>query len=390
MMASRWTSRLESDPSHCLRCRSPLAVGERVTWSAAGRAAGLICEACSVPRCTEFAPPAPPASPAPTTTPTTPTTPTAAPTIAAAIEAAIAAAVAAVPAAPAPTIDPDAILAAARDAAREAVADALAPTRIVVARPPDVTTPTMVTHRLFPTLLKHAAARRHTYIWGPTQSGKSKAAAQVADALGLPYYELALSKTTSRSEIFGYQTTVGEYVPSLLYRAYTTGGVYCLDEFDNGRPDLQVSTNNLIANGRGAFPCGMVERHRDFVLIATGNTAGRGADPSYPERLAFDASTLARFVSLSWPYDESLERTLALAEWSQAGPWVDWIVKIRAFATKTMPRLIVAPTASTRGAAMLRDGFGVDETAESLLWRGLDDASKGKVLASHPLPKVAS
>jgi hypothetical protein len=134
----------------------------------------------------------------------------------------------------------------------------------------------------------------------------------------------------------------------------------------------------------------MVERHADFVLVATGNTAGRGADPSYPERLAFDASTLARFVSLSWPYDETLERALALAEWPQAGPWVDWIIQVRAFASKTMPRLIVAPTASTRGAAMLRDGFGAEETAESLLWRGLDDASKGKVLASHPLPKVAS
>ena len=76
--------------------------------------------------------------------------------------------------------------------------------------------------------------------------------------------------------------------------------------------------NSALANGSCAFADGMVKRHEDFILIATANTFGNGANAQYVGRNQLDSATLDRFVTIEWGYDEELEMAIASdKEWCE-------------------------------------------------------------------------
>jgi MoxR-like ATPase len=259
---------------------------------------------------------------------------------------------------------------------------------IVVKNDIEIARVTDAQHKLFPRLMRNVTLRKATYLWGEAGSGKSTTAKTIATALNLPYYYLALQAQTTKSELMGYMDATGNYVKTDFYRAYSGGGVFLLDELELGNGNLLGSLNGALANGKASFPCGITDRHPDFVCIATGNTPALGATPAYSDRRALDGSVRDRFAFIEWNIDEDLELHLSSALFAKSEVWVKWVQAVRKAAKAISPRLIVTQRASLEGCDLLNAGDEVENVAEMYVFRGFEASSVKSLLASHPLPKL--
>jgi cobaltochelatase CobS len=247
------------------------------------------------------------------------------------------------------------------------------------------------THNQFGKLLYLLSKGEHVYLWGPPGTGKSHAAWQAARLLKRTYGFLALNSQTPDSRLFGFINAVsGKYVPTEFHNCYKVGkSIFCLDEADNAPGGLLTTLNGMHAAPRGAFPCGTVPMGKDYALVATGNTCGRGADDLFPDRWSFDQAFADRFSFLYWGYDEDMEHALATEINPAAEAWVEWIFKIRIYCAENYPKLFATPRASYRGAKFLKDAvLSIEEIAECVLFKGFDRDSKSAILREHPLPAV--
>lgn len=245
------------------------------------------------------------------------------------------------------------------------------------------------THEKFPSLLYLISKGHHVYLWGPPGSGKSTAAHQCAQALERGWGYISLNPQTPESRLLGFIDAGGTYRPTPFYKAYTEGGVFCIDEVDNASPALVTTLNSLLENGNGAFPNGVYPRHKNFVLVATGNTAGRGANILFPDRRPFDGAFAERFTFLQWGYDEALEKSVTLAINPRAEKWLKWVREVRDYCHKNEISLIVSPRASFKGADYLKEkALAVADIAESLIFKGLEESSREAILKNCPLPEV--
>jgi len=148
------------------------------------------------------------------------------------------------------------------------------------------------------------------YMYGDAGTGKSHTAKQVAEALGLDFYES--QQVLFAHEMKGYGDAGGNFVPTPFFKAFTNGGLFFLDEIDASQPEALVVLNTAIANRRFDFPVvGNVEAHPDFRVIAAGNTKMTGADIEYTARSVQDASTKNRFFFTNVDYTKEIEDMLA-------------------------------------------------------------------------------
>jgi cobaltochelatase CobS len=251
------------------------------------------------------------------------------------------------------------------------------------------------THKVMPKLCYLISKRKHAYLYGPPGSGKSTGAVMAAQALSMRFGYASLNPQTPESRLLGFISAGGTYMETEFFRCYTEGGVFCIDEGDNGHPALLNTLNGMLevdadGIGRGAFPCGVRERHPDFVCVMTGNTNGRGGDKLFPERRQLDAAFMERFTFLAWGYDEALEEALVKANNPVNGKtWLKWTRKVRAFVSDHGIRVWVSPRASIGGAALLKDsGWEVRDIAESIVFKGLDADTVTRILDACPLPSI--
>jgi MoxR-like ATPase len=108
------------------------------------------------------------------------------------------------------------------------------------------------------------------------------------------------------------------YVPAPFVIAYTEGGVFLLDEMDNGDANVLTFMNAALSNGhmfipqKGVDGDSMVKRHPDFICVAAANTFGTGPDAQYVGRNKLDAATLNRFASqrIYLDYSEAVEMSV--------------------------------------------------------------------------------
>lgn len=148
------------------------------------------------------------------------------------------------------------------------------------------------------------------YMYGDAGTGKSHTAKQVAEALGLDFYES--QQVLFAHEMKGYGDAGGNFVSTPFFKAYTMGGLFFLDEIDASQPEALVVLNTAIANRRFDFPViGNVEAHPNFRVIAAGNTKMTGADIEYTARSVQDASTKNRFFFTNVDYTMEIEDMLA-------------------------------------------------------------------------------
>ncbi len=176
-------------------------------------------------------------------------------------------------------------------------------------------------HAKFARALRLAAARRNILLVGPAGCGKTHLAAQVAEALGLPFASISCSAGMSEGQLLGRLVPTGEggrfeYLRSDFVKCYEEGGVFLFDEIDAADSNTLLVINAALANGHMALPNRPEKptavKHPDFVCIAAANTFGTGADRQYVGRNQLDESTLDRFRigQIELDYDFSIEAAL--------------------------------------------------------------------------------
>lgn len=168
-----------------------------------------------------------------------------------------------------------------------------------------------VTHEKFGEVLVYVKKHIPVFMVGGAGTGKNVIAMQVAEALGLPFY--FSNAVTQEYKITGFTDANGVYQETPFYKAWTGGGVFMLDELDASIPDVLVILNEAISNGNMDFPApiGNVKAHKDFCLIAAGNTYGLGADYDYVGRNVIDKASLNRFARVFVDYSPAIEEVMA-------------------------------------------------------------------------------
>lgn len=147
------------------------------------------------------------------------------------------------------------------------------------------------------------------YLVGPAGSGKNFTLEQIAKELDLDFY--FTNSVQQEYKLTGFIDAGGIFHDTEFYKAFTSGGLFFLDEMDASIPEVLVLLNAAIANKYFEFPTGKVNAHKDFRVVSAGNTVGNGADEQYVGRLTLDQATLDRFVIIEFDYSEKIEITLA-------------------------------------------------------------------------------
>jgi hypothetical protein len=235
-----------------------------------------------------------------------------------------------------------------------------------------------VQHASFPTLLQMVAARdgdgNRLNIWlpGPAGSGKTRAAKNAAEALGLPFR--FCGALDSAYALLGFANAAGVTVRTQFREAYEHGGVFLFDEVDASDPSAVLALNAALANGLCAFPDAIVPRHPDCAIIAAANTWGHGGNSDYVGRFKQDAAFLSRFVMLQWDYDAALERAICtnLA-------WCERVQQIRARVRENGINVVISPRATLNGEALLRQGIPQEIVEQSTLRQGMSEEAWQKV-----------
>lgn len=260
------------------------------------------------------------------------------------------------------------------DAVRAIVEEAVAPIRaqvndaapvLLTVRPngDEIAKVNGLRHMTFETLLKACTARdtsdRVPNVWlaGPSQSGKTTAAHMVADALGLPFdFHGAMEMA---HELLGYRDANGNYHETAFVRLYRDGGVCLLDECDGWASEATLALNAALANGQCPTPDGTIQRHKDFICLAAGNTWGSGATADYIGRNKLDGAFMQRFpVKLAWDYDWKL-----VDKFSGNPDFSARVRRANKAAEKAGLKVLITPAHAKAGAALIAAGFTEDDAA---------------------------
>ncbi len=204
-----------------------------------------------------------------------------------------------------------------------------------------------IRHKEFDRIL-NAVQKFPVYLYGPAGSGKNHLCEQIAAALGLDFYYT--NTVTQEYKLTGFVDAGGNYQETNFYRAFKNGGLFMLDEMDASCPDALICINAALANGYFEFPgVGTVHAHKDFKIIAAGNTIGTGATEQYNGRTKIDAATLDRFVPISVDYDARVENKLAAGNVDL----VEFVRDLRRAAAKTGVSLVAGYRCISKSAALL-------------------------------------
>ena len=245
-------------------------------------------------------------------------------------------------------------------------------------------------HYAFRQLIAMARARVPAMLVGPAGSGKTTAARQIGDLLGLRTYIESCNPHMSAWDVLGFVGPDGNYHRSKARDAVEHGGVLMFDEMDASNPGNLVAINALAAAHAGQtvdFPDGAaVPMHADCVIVAGCNTYGDGASDQYVGREQLDAATLDRFAIVDWNYDLALERRMAGPDMTE---WVKHVQAVRRIVDRKKLPLLVSPRATVNGAKLLRDAMlDWDDVERSVLFRGASDDTIAAIRAELPKREV--
>lgn len=146
---------------------------------------------------------------------------------------------------------------------------------------------------------------------GPAGSGKSVICEQAARSLGLPFSHVNCTAGASETWFFGRQTPTGPFKGPLHVR-YEEGGLFGAEEWDASDENLTLAFNTLLESKKFFNPIlnETVDRHENFLFIATANTSGRGADMVYTGRNRQDGAARSRFVPIEVSYSQEIEKAV--------------------------------------------------------------------------------
>ena len=256
-------------------------------------------------------------------------------------------------------------------------------TNIAVANKPTVQIQGVL-HNRFTDILHTVGAGVHAYLVGSAGTGKSTIGRQVADSLNVPFASKSVSGQTPESSLVGYMAGGGNYVGTEFRRIFEFGGVFLLDEVDNGNPNVLNVLNSALANDSMAFADGMVSRHKDFVAIATANTYGNGATAEYVGRNPIDKAFLNRFATIDIDIDENVEDAMLKSvglSLDVSRLWITAIRKARANVFSAGLRVLVTPRNTLNGAKQIGAGMTPSRAFATQVTAGLKPEQIDKVMA---------
>jgi len=240
-----------------------------------------------------------------------------------------------------------------------------------------------LTHYQFPKVLAHLASGNHVFMVGKAGSGKTSIAEMASEALGIPFSSKSCTSQTTESSLVGFMNATG-YVTTEFRKAFEFGHVFNLDEIDHANPNVLGVLNSALANKQMAFPDGMVTRHDNFIVVASGNTFGTGATAQYVGANPIDAATKDRFAVMEIHYDEAIEDAMVASvglEKAVATKWLATVRKCRVNVDTHGLKIVVSPRASMIGAKMLKSGaFTNMEVLEQAVLKGTKPDQTAKVL----------
>lgn len=210
-----------------------------------------------------------------------------------------------------------------------------------------------VQHPNFLKLLKYGNVRKSDgyvpaiFLAGERGSGKTTGCRNAAHALGLKWY--ANGAISDPIEMLGYMDGNGNYHTTPFRQAFEFGGWYTFDEVDRSDPNATLAVNPHLANNEAAFPDGMVKRHKDCIITATGNTWGLGGSLEFAGANKLDEAFLSRFeIKLPWDVDRDFERKIVGNE-----AWMDYVAKCRQRVKDAGIKYTIDSRACIAGAAMI-------------------------------------
>lgn len=227
-------------------------------------------------------------------------------------------------------------------------------------------------HRQFSTLLMACSARDNILLVGPTGSGKTTAAEQCAKALGLPFYFNGAIDTDYKLK--GFIDAGGRLISPAFRKAYETGGVYLFDELDASLPPAVLSFNAALSNGYCDFPDKGVERHKDCIILAAGNTWLGGGTFDYVGRMKQDAAFADRFAMLHWDIDAEMEMAVCTNK-----KWCAFVQSARSNSVKHGLKVIISPRSTFKGERLLAVGLDNDTVIAMTVRKGMTDDQWNKI-----------
>lgn len=204
------------------------------------------------------------------------------------------------------------------------------------------------------------------YLAGPAGSGKNHTLEQVAKVLGLEFY--FTNSVQQEYKLTGFIDAGGVFHETEFYKAFKNGGLFFLDEMDASIPEVLVLLNAAIANGYFEFPNGKITAHKDFRVVAAGNTVGSGADEAYTGRMVLDQATLDRFAIIEFGYDLKIE--LALAKGN--ADLVSFIEDLRKQADEKGVRATFSYRCISMVVKLETAGMNIDEIIKIAVVKGMD------------------
>ena len=148
------------------------------------------------------------------------------------------------------------------------------------------------------------------YLYGPAGTGKTTAAEHIAGALHLPFY--FTPSVFEKFDLTGFVDGNGRLIDTPFIKAFTKGGLFLFDEWDVSDPQSIKFFNMVLSQRMFVIPkYGIVKAHKDFHIMAAGNTKGTGATANYPTALLQDASCRNRFTPIYYGYNDNVEMKLA-------------------------------------------------------------------------------
>jgi cobaltochelatase CobS len=226
-------------------------------------------------------------------------------------------------------------------------------------------------HNQFENILNVANERLHIWLTGTAGAGKTQVCEQVSKALNLPFYSLSVCAQTTESKLLGYNDANGKFVSTIFFEAYKNGGIFLLDEIDNGNANVLSVLNAALANGLCCFASGMVQKHKDFICIAAANTIGTGGNIQYVGRNRIDAATLDRFIMIDFKIDEVLELNI-----SPNKGFTKVVQDLRKAASRKGMSIIISPRASINGGKLVNANFSTDEALDMVIFNKLSQQEK--------------
>lgn len=233
-----------------------------------------------------------------------------------------------------------------------------------------------VKHKRFEQIVTVLREGMSVYLYGAAGTGKNVLCQQISEELGLKFY--FANSVQDRFDLLGYGDANGKFVETEFYKAFTQGGLFMLDEMDNSCEDALITLNAALANKYITFPIvGRVEAHKDFTVIAAGNTCGKGANELYTGRRPLDASTLNRFEFIEVGYDKRIEMQIAKGD----SELVDFVHDLRK-ASKRSGYPVVVSYRNINSIMKLKSKFSMKDCLQMCLLKGMRQDEVG-VLYEH-------